>query len=48
VLIDISGDTAKLDVLCEHNTSWSWSNDAILYCSDCLREGYPQLYLVRM
>lgn len=59
VLIDISGDTAKLEVLCGHNTSWrwqgvhchptwSWSNDAILYCSDCLQEGYPQLYLVRM
>ena len=59
VLIDISTDTAKLEVLCEHNTSWrwqgvhchptwSWSNNAILYRSDCLREGYPQLYLVRM
>lgn len=59
VLIDISTDTAKLEVLCEHNTSWrwqgvhchptwSWSNNAILYCSDSLQEGYPQLYLVRM
>lgn len=59
VLIDISTDTAKLEVLCEHNTSWrwqgvhchptwSWSNNAILYASDCLQEGYPQLYLVRM
>lgn len=59
VLIDISGDTAKLEVLCEHNTSWrwqgvhchptwSWSNNAILYRSDGLQEGYPQLYLIRM
>lgn len=59
VLIDISSNTAKLEVLCEHNTSWrwqgvhchptwSWSNNAILYASDCLQEGYPQLYLVRM
>jgi len=59
VLIDISTDTAKLEVLCEHNTSWrwqgvhchptwSWSNNAILYRSDGLREGYPQLYLIRM
>jgi oligogalacturonide lyase len=59
VLIDISTDTPKLQVLCTHNTSWryqachchptfSWSNDAILYASDCDREGQPQLYLVRL
>ena len=59
VLIDISGDEPKLEVLCEHNTSWrwqavhghptwSWSNDAILYASDRDREGEPQLYLVKM
>ena len=59
VLIDISGDEPKLEVLCEHNTSWrwqavhghptwSWSNNAILYASDRDREGEPQLYLVKM
>ena len=59
VLIDISGDKPSLKTLCEHNTSWrdqmshchptwSWSNDAILYASDCDKEGVPQLYLVKM
>ena len=59
VLIDISGDKAELKTLCEHNTSWryqevhchptwSWSNDKILFASDCEREGYPQLYMVKM
>lgn len=59
VLIDISGDKPSLKTLCEHNTSWryqashchptwSWSNDAILYASDCDEEGVPQLYLVKM
>ena len=59
VLIDISTDTPTLEVLCEHNTSWryqashchptySWSNDYILFASDCDREGEPQLYLIKM
>ncbi len=59
VLIDISGDKPSLEVLCEHNTSWrwqgvhchptwSWSNDAILFASDKDKEGYPQLYLIKM
>jgi oligogalacturonide lyase len=59
VLIDISTDEPKLEVLCEHNTSWryqashchptySWSNDAILFASDCDCEGEPQLYLIKM
>ena len=58
VLIDISTDKPTLKVLCEHNTSWryqashchptfSWSNDAILYASDCDEEGKPQLYLIK-
>lgn len=58
VLIDISTDTPSFEVLCEHNTSWryqsshchptySWSNDAILYRSDCDAEGEPQLYLIK-
>ena len=59
VLIDISGDKPRLEVLCEHNTSWrwqavhchptwSWSNNAILFASDRDREGEPQLYLAKM
>ena len=58
VLIDISSDTPSIETLCEHNTSWrwqsvhchptwSWSNNAILYASDCDKEGEPQLYLVK-
>ena len=58
VLIDISTDKPALRVLCEHNTSWryqashchptfSWSNDAILFASDCDKEGEPQLYLIK-
>lgn len=59
VLIDISGEGAKLQTLCTHNTSWrfqevhchpswSWSNDKILFASDCDKEGFPQLYIVKM
>ena len=59
VLIDIKNDTPSIEVLCEHNTSWrwqethchpcwSWSDDKILFASDCDREGYPQLYMVKM
>jgi oligogalacturonide lyase len=59
VLIDISKDEAKLETLCTHNTSWryqavhchpcwSWSNDKILFASDRDKEGYPQLYIVKM
>ena len=58
VLIDISTDKPTIETLCEHNTSWryqavhchptwSWSNNAILYASDCGREGEPQLYLLK-
>ena len=59
VMIDISTDEPKIEVLVEHNTSWryqashphptfSWSNNAILYASDCDKEGEPQLYLIRL
>lgn len=59
VLIDIKNDDPKIEVLCEHNTSWrwqavhchpcwSWSNDKILFASDRSEEGYPQLYMVKM
>lgn len=59
VLIDIKNDNPKIEVLCEHNTSWrwqavhchpcwSWSNDKILFASDRSEEGYPQLYMVKM
>ena len=59
VLIHLDGDKPRLETLCEHNTSWryqavhchptwSWSNNAILYGSDCDSEGEPQLYLVKM
>jgi oligogalacturonide lyase len=55
VLIDISGDTAQLEVLCTHSTSWhtqsshchptwSWDGSRILYASD--RDGKVNLYLV--
>jgi oligogalacturonide lyase len=56
VLIDISGQEAKLQVLCHHNTSWhtqsahchptwSWDGSRILYASD--DGGKINLYLVR-
>jgi oligogalacturonide lyase len=55
VLIDISGDEAKLEVLCHHKTSWhtqsshchptwSWDGSRILYASDV--GGRVNLYLV--
>ena len=55
VLIDISGDEAKLEVLCNHKTSWhtqsghchptwSWDGSRILYASDY--GGRVNLYLV--
>ena len=55
VLIDISGDEAKLNSLCSHKTSWhtqsshchptwSWDGDRILYASD--HGGRVNLYLV--
>jgi len=56
VLIDISGQQAKLQVLCQHRTSWhtstshchptwSWDGSRILYASD--DGGKINLYLVR-
>jgi oligogalacturonide lyase len=55
VLIDISGDEAKIEVLCNHKTSWhtqtshchptwSWDGSRILYASD--HGGRVNLYLV--
>jgi oligogalacturonide lyase len=55
VLIDISGDEAKIEVLCHHKTSWhsqtthchptwSWDGKRILYASDF--GGRVNLYLV--
>jgi len=55
VLIDISGDEARLEVLCNHKTSWhtstthchptwSWDGSRILYASDV--GGRVNLYLV--
>jgi oligogalacturonide lyase len=55
VLIDISGDEAKLQILCTHKTSWhtqsshchptwSWDGNRILYASD--HGGRVNLYLV--
>jgi oligogalacturonide lyase len=55
VLIDISGDEAKLEILCNHKTSWhtqtshchptwSWDGSRILYASDY--GGRVNLYLV--
>ena len=55
VLIDISGDEAKLSVLCHHKTSWhtqsshchptwSWDGTRILYASDS--DGKVNIYLV--
>jgi oligogalacturonide lyase len=55
VLIDISGEEAKLEVLCNHKTSWhtstahchptwSWDGSRILYASD--HGGRVNLYIV--
>jgi len=55
VLIDISGEEAKLEVLCNHKTSWhmqtshchptwSWDGSRILYASDF--GGRVNLYIV--
>jgi oligogalacturonide lyase len=55
VLIDISGDVAKHEVLCNHKTSWhtqsshchptwSWDGSRVLYASD--RGGRVNLYVV--
>ncbi|MBN2392417.1 MAG: PD40 domain-containing protein [Anaerolineae bacterium] len=55
VLIDISGDEAKLSILCHHQTSWhtqsshchptwSWDGTRILYASD--HGGKVNIYLV--
>jgi oligogalacturonide lyase len=55
VLIDISGDEARIEVLCNHRTSWhtqtshchptwSWDGSRILYASD--HGGRVNLYLV--
>jgi oligogalacturonide lyase len=55
VLIDISGEEAKLEVLCHHKTSWhtqtthchptwSWDGSRILYASD--HGGRVNLYIV--
>lgn len=57
VLIDIAGDTAKLEVLCQHGTSWhtstshchptwSWDGTRILYASD--KGGRINLYMVEL
>lgn len=57
VLIDISGEQARLEVLCEHGTSWhtqashchptwSWDGKRILYASD--RGGRVNLYLLEL
>lgn len=57
VLIDISGDEARLETLCAHGTSWhtqsshchptwSWDGSRILYASD--RDGRVQIYLTEL
>jgi oligogalacturonide lyase len=57
VLIDISGDTARLETLCHHKTSWhtqsshchptwSWDGRRILYASD--HGGRVQIYLIEL
>lgn len=59
MLINIAGEEPSIECLCTHNTSWrwqavhchpcwSWEDDKILYASDGEKEGYPQLYLVKM
>ena len=55
VLIDISGDTAHLEALCQHGTSWhtsrshchptwNWDGSRILYASDA--SGRINLYMI--
>ena len=55
VLIDISGEEATIEVLCNHKTSWhtqsahchptwSWDGSRILYASDV--DGRVNIYLV--
>ena len=57
VLVDISGDEARLDKLCSHGTSWhtqsshchptwSWDGSRILYASD--KGGRVQIYLIEI
>jgi len=57
VLIDISGDEARLETLCAHGTSWhtqsshchptwSWDGSRILYASD--KGGRVQIYLIEL
>lgn len=57
VLIDISGDEARLEKLCSHGTSWhtqsshchptwSWDGRRILYASD--KGGRVQIYLIEL
>jgi oligogalacturonide lyase len=57
VLIDISGEKAKLEILCHHKTSWhtqsshchptwSWDGSRILYASD--HGGRVNLYVVEL
>jgi oligogalacturonide lyase len=57
VLIDISGETATLETLANHKTSWhtqsshchptwSWDGSRILYASD--HGGRVQLYMVEL
>jgi oligogalacturonide lyase len=57
VLIDISSDEARIELLCSHRTSWhtqtshchptwSWDGSRILYASD--RGGRVNLYLVEL
>jgi oligogalacturonide lyase len=57
VLIDIAGETATLEVLCNHGTSWrtqsshchptwSWDGSRILYASDV--GGRINLYLIEL
>ena len=57
VLIDIAGETATLETLCHHKTSWhtqsshchptwSWDGQRILYASD--HGGRVQLYMLEL
>ena len=57
VLIDISGDKATHEVLCNHKTSWhtqsshchptwDWDDTRILYASD--HGGRVQIYLIEL
>ncbi len=57
VLVDIAGETAKLEILCQHGTSWhtstshchptwSWDGSRIVYASD--KGGRINLYMVEV